>query len=82
MKVTFLVADGETACEDLLVGLPVLCHLGIDSRTLIEEKWSSLEETDCSTIANHARDGKTSLLGRLLLAHLQETVPMESQEKN
>lgn len=34
LNVTFLVADDDTACKDLLVGLPVLRHLGIDVRCL------------------------------------------------
>lgn len=30
-NVTFLVTDDDTACEDLLVALSVLHHLGTDS---------------------------------------------------
>lgn len=60
----------------------MLLHLGIDSRTLPEEKWSSLYVTDCSTVSYHASDGNTSRLGLLLLTHLQESVPTYLQEKN
>lgn len=37
MNVTFLVADDETVCEDLLLGFPVLRYLGVDFPTLLEQ---------------------------------------------
>lgn len=40
INLTFLVADDETACEDILIGLPVLRHLSIYSSTLVEEQWN------------------------------------------
>lgn len=33
---TFLVADNELVCEDLLNGLPILQHLKVDKRTMLE----------------------------------------------
>lgn len=36
VNVTFLVADANLAAEDLLIGLPVLRHLGVDSKALLE----------------------------------------------
>lgn len=36
LNVSFLVADDYMVCKDLLVGLPVLRHVDIESRTLIE----------------------------------------------
>lgn len=46
LNVKFLVAEDDTAFEDLLLGLPVLHHLRIDTRTLLKQKWSSLDGTD------------------------------------
>lgn len=48
LNITSLVADDHLACEDLLVVLPVLQHLGIDTRTLLERNWNTLSGTDCS----------------------------------
>lgn len=79
LNVTFCVADDETTGEDLLVGLLVLCHLGIDSRTLLEQKWSSLDGTDCSNVANYRYDGRTGRIGRLFLARLQVDTPTVPQ---
>lgn len=55
LNVSFLVTDDEKECGDLLFGLLVLCHLGIDLGTLLEQKWSTLDDTDCSGIDIQAR---------------------------
>lgn len=67
LNVSFLVADNEIACEDLLVGLPVLRHLGTDFRTLLERNWSTLHVTDCASVFQCAAPGS---LGRLMIARL------------
>lgn len=80
LNVTFLVADDDTACEDLLLGLPVLRHLGIDSRTLLEQKWSSLDGTDCAGIDGHQSSNMIGLLGRLIVARMQRDDDDKSHE--
>lgn len=77
LNVTFLVADDETACEDLLLGLPVLRHLGIDSRTLLERQWSSLDGTDCAGITHSSGAGR---LGRLIVARMQRNSNADSEK--
>ena len=37
--VPFLVAHDDLAGEDLLVGRPVLSHMGIHSTTMLERLW-------------------------------------------
>ena len=68
-NVKFLVADTELTNEDLLVGHPVLAHLGIDSKTMIEKSLDRLDGTDCSDLMSKCMD--TPSVGRLLNAHIQ-----------
>ncbi len=44
-NVRFLVADGVLSSGDLIVGLPVLQHLKVDNRTLLEKDRASLDGT-------------------------------------
>ena len=72
VNVTFLVADDELAAEDLLIGLPILQHLGIDSKSLLEQKRDLLDGVDCSAVRDlpgATRGGKVS---RLMLARLNQ----------
>ena len=71
LNFTFLIADGDLADEDLLIGQPILAHLGIDSRTMLENNRSSLDVTDCSKISTIATD-KSSKVGRVLLARISK----------
>lgn len=47
LNIKFLVAYADLTCEDLLIGLPVLRHLRIDTKTLLEINLSSLDRIDC-----------------------------------
>lgn len=71
LNVIFLVSDDETAFENLLSVLPVLRNLVIDSRTHLEQNWSSLYGNDCSSFADHSINGIIGRLGLILLALLQ-----------
>lgn len=55
-------------CEDLLIGLPVLQHLHVDTKTLLENNIKSLEGTDCTLPENDLT--KTGKLNRLMTARL------------
>lgn len=69
LKVCFLVADeGSLAVEDLLLGLPVLRHLGIDTKTLLEERREELQGMDCSTVTGKATE--SGRLRRLMVVRL------------
>lgn len=70
-NVSFLVADAHLSCEDILLGYPVLQHLGIDSRTLLERNRRVLDGTDCSPAAHPSISNHEGSLGRLLIARLQ-----------
>lgn len=45
--VSFLIAEADIAEEELLIGLLVLHHLDIDTKTLLEEKRDVLHGSDC-----------------------------------
>lgn len=71
LNVSLMVADDETACEDILLGLPLLRHLGIDTRTLLERRWQELTNTDCAGIDDPTKQRPAGRLGRLMVARLQ-----------
>lgn len=73
LNITFFVAADDNACEDVLVGYPVLRHLGIDSRTLMERKWASLDNTDCSIVDDRTNTDIVGRLGRLMTTRLERT---------
>lgn len=68
LNVEYLVTDMELAAEDLLMGLPVLRHFGVDNETLLEDRRNLLSETDCSNAAPNNQDGR---VGRLMIARLK-----------
>lgn len=49
-NIKFIVADddGTVLCEDLLIEHPVLKHLRVGTKTLLETKICSLSEPNCS----------------------------------
>ena len=63
-----MVADDDLACEDLLIGLPLLQHLGIDSRTMLENNRATLDGTDFSDVETMMHN---TSIGRLMLARIQ-----------
>lgn len=70
-KISFRVSDDylscdEVSCEDLLIGLLVLRHLKIDSRTLLESRRDILDGMDCIEVGNHKTTSQ-GLVGRLWL---------------
>lgn len=71
--ITFLVADDDLACEDILIGLPVLEHMEIDSRTMLERNRAVLDGTDCANIGNPSAFGASGVLGRLILSREERT---------
>lgn len=70
VNVSFLVADGELAVQDLLFGLPVLQHLGVDSKTLVEQRHGSLDGFDCSALKAAQAGTHGNQVGRLMIARL------------
>ena len=44
-NIRFLVAEGMVACEDFLIGRPVLLYLRADTRTLLEDRVETLDGT-------------------------------------
>lgn len=65
LNVTFLVADANLEEEDLLLGRPLLSHLKIDSRTLLENNRHSLDGTNYTVV--HSEHKKNKCIRRLLL---------------
>lgn len=62
--ISYLVSDDVSASEDILIVLPVLQHLGIDSRTQLERNRATLDGTDCSSVPYPSASKKCGALGR------------------
>lgn len=84
-NVTFLVADDELACEDLIIGLPVLRHLQVDTRTLLENNRAVLDGADCSDVWNPTRFQRGGTISGMMIARLNRlpnTKPDTDTQKN
>ena len=65
-NISFLVVNGNISKEQLLIGLPVLQHLRIDTRTLLEQQQSQLHETDCQEVGNPTAMSKYASIKRII----------------
>lgn len=84
-NVTFLVADTELACDDLFIGIKVLLHICIDSRTFLERKKSMLDGTVCNNIEHPSVLEFRGCLGRLMITlfeRVQGEDPMKNMERS
>lgn len=71
LKMTVYVADDDLSLGDLIIGRPVLKHLCVDTRTLLEQNRSALDGTDCSDVYGPAAGGHLGTVGRLMTARLE-----------
>lgn len=65
-NISYLVVDGELTDDQLLIGLPVLQHLKVDTRTLLERHKKSLDGTDCLSVGNPTIKSKSATVKRLV----------------
>lgn len=71
-NIKFLVADDRVESEDHLIDLPVLRHLRVDTKTLLEEKIDALNGTDCSLDDTQRKE--TGHLAHLMAACINHRV--------
>lgn len=72
MNIKFLVADDELACEELLIGRPVLEHLKVDTNTLLDTNRSVLDGVDCSEIGNPTAAKNGGMVSRIMVSRLNQ----------
>lgn len=70
LNVEYLAADADFAIEDLLLGMPVLRHVDMDTKTFLEERRGLLDGSDCSSVKPSERKGKVGLVSRLTITGL------------
>ena len=73
-NLSFLVADDQMTCEDLIIGLPVLRHLQVDTRTLLENNRAVLDGSDCSQIGNPCIGDGSGVVSRMISARMNCSV--------
>lgn len=67
-NITILVSDDELASEDLLIGLPILRHRKVDTRTILEGNIAELNDMDCA--ANTVNGKEIGRTGRLMMSRI------------
>lgn len=80
LNIRYLIPDDDLACSDLLIGQPVLYHLKIDTKTLLEQNRSQLDGTDCVD-AHPDKFTAVGQIGRLMRDLYNATTPV-SQNVN
>lgn len=66
LNVSFLVADDDLACENALIGHPVLEHMKVDTKTLLDENRERLDGIDCGSVGNPTRATTGGYVSRLM----------------
>lgn len=69
-NVTYLVAEDKLGIEDLLIGLPVVQHLHVDSRTLIGNNRALLDVTDGFQVVNRTESDRGGQINLITVARL------------
>lgn len=69
-NIRVLVADDDLSTEDWLIGLPVLQHRQIDTKTLLEIKRSVLDGTVCALTHSGVNPGSGGYVSRLMITRL------------
>lgn len=67
INITYLLADDELACEELLIGRPVLKDLQIDSISLLENNRAILDGADCSHVGNPTAANQGGYVQRIMV---------------
>lgn len=63
LNIECLAPDEALTCEDMIIGLPVLHHLKVDSKTLLEQNRGALDGTDCSAVNVASPNAKCRSIG-------------------
>jgi len=66
LNISFLVADDDLTSGGLLIGRPVLQHMRVDTKTLLESNRASLDGTDCADIGNPTIVDKRGHVGTIM----------------
>lgn len=66
----YLVSDSDLAVEDLFIGLPVLRLLGVDTKTLFEDRLDLLDGPKCSAMDLKGHSDKGGRVSRPMVARL------------
>lgn len=67
-NISLLVSNTMLVSEDVLIGLPVLRHVSIYSRTLLVRNLATLDGTDSSSVTHPSISTMRGSLGRLMIA--------------
>ena len=70
-NVLFLISDDRLTSEPVIIGRPVLKHMKVDTKSLLEERAALLDGTDCSSVGNPTT-GKGGYVSRLMRSLTEE----------
>ena len=82
-NISYLVADEELTATDLIIGRPILEHMRVDTKTLIEERREGLDNIDCSTVGNPTLPARGGRISAMMLARINRVQygQMEAEDK-
>ena len=67
-NISYLIVDGELDPEDVLIGRPVLQHLGVDTATLLDLNREKLHDPDCDNVGNPSIYGNQIRINRITVS--------------
>lgn len=76
------MSNDGLSCESLLVGQPGLQHLGIESRTLLEQQQKRLHEVSLEGFDYSTNREKLGIIGQIMMARLQNHVSVSETMMN
>lgn len=80
INIPFLISDVSLESGDICTGLPVLKHIGVDSRTWLERNRKQLDGTDWLMILLSSSSRRCVSLSRLMMARLQRSGVYDAAE--
>lgn len=80
LKVGFVVANADLSVEDLQIELSFLRHLGVDTKTLLQDLHDLFDGTDCTFSLWEVGSCKRRRVGRLILFRLNRLSQIDSSD--
>lgn len=66
----YYVSEGDIYCAYIMIGLPVLRHLDVDTKILLEPSHAALNCADSSTVSNTTTSNGSGRVSHMKVAHL------------
>lgn len=72
LNISFLVSDDDLTTSGILIGRPILQHLRVDTKTLLESNRTTLDGTDCASVGNPTVPGKAGSVSTIMTSRAND----------